>query len=79
MQGQEEVVEEEDDHEDDHGFFVDEEFEGVEGSKFDSVESGEAIGSAPVVELVVDKKPEEVDRSDSDIGGEQFLDPELDG
>ena len=60
LQGQEQVVEEEYDHEDDHGFFVDEKLKGIEGSKFDGVESGEAVGPAAVVEFVVDQKPEEV-------------------
>ena len=78
LQRQEEVVEDEDHHEDEERFFVDKKLESVEGAKFDGVESTQSIGSAAVVEFIVDQEPQEIDRTDSDIGSQQFLHSELD-
>ena len=49
-------------------FFIDEELEGIECSKFDGIESAQSVRSATVVELEVNEEAKKVDCSDSDVG-----------
>ena len=52
---------------------IDEKLKGVKSTKFDSIESGESIRPASIVELGVDEKLEEVDASEHHIGHEHVV------
>lgn len=72
-QRQEEVVEHKNYDQDYLGFFVDEEFECVECSEFDRVESGKAIGAASIEHFEVYEEFEEVDAPDEDVGRQKIV------
>jgi len=47
--------------------FVDKKFESIEGSKSDSIEPRQPVGSASVIEFGMDDESEDVNASDHDV------------